>query len=290
MAHVQYQTSVPWDSTLADLGYTSDGYVESAVKTTTGAPTATAGKFIPAAQILNKVSGITYTNTGSTASPTWTALGGGGGGIAIGDAITDADAASILYVDGSGNLAQDAGFTRDVATGVTNISATYGIDTYSYKLDDDLFGDGTVGLLQQYESTDGSNGHAGIFKQGSDLGYLVYVENTTGDRFVISGYPGECGFGVGNAGITIRPESFILSTNSITSEVNGISQSAGVITIGNLSDGNGTSIIINDLLEQITIANVPTYADDAAAILGGLIAGNLYKTTTAGITALNIVP
>lgn len=122
MAHVQYQTSVPWDSTLADLGYTSDGYVESAVKTTTGAPTATAGKFIPAAQILNKVSGITYTNTGSTASPTWTALGGGGGGIAIGDAITDADAASILYVDASGNLTQDANFTRD-SSGNTLIRA-----------------------------------------------------------------------------------------------------------------------------------------------------------------------
>jgi len=58
-------------------------------------------------------SAIVYTNTGSTASPTWTALGGGGGGIAIGDAITDADAASILYVDASGNLTQDAKFTRD---------------------------------------------------------------------------------------------------------------------------------------------------------------------------------
>ena len=77
MAHVQYQTSVPWDSTLTDLGYTSDGYVESAVKITTGAPTATAGKFIPAAQIKNKVSGITYTNEGTTASPVWSAIEAG---------------------------------------------------------------------------------------------------------------------------------------------------------------------------------------------------------------------
>lgn len=42
----------------------------------------------------------------------------------------------------------------------------------------------------------------------------------------------------------------------------------------------------NDLLIQ----NVPLYANDAAAKAAGLITGNLYKTTTTGITALNIVP
>lgn len=53
---------------------------------------------------------------------------------------------------------------------------------------------------------------------------------------------------------------------------------------------NGTFISINDLTQLIKITNVPAYADDASAITGGLVTGELYKTTTAGITALNIVP
>jgi hypothetical protein len=77
MAHVQYQTSVDWDATLTDLGYTSAGLVESAVKITSGAPAATAGKFIAAAQIKNSVTGITYTNEGTTASPVWNAIEAG---------------------------------------------------------------------------------------------------------------------------------------------------------------------------------------------------------------------
>lgn len=56
------------------------------------------------------------------------------------------------------------------------------------------------------------------------------------------------------------------------------------------SVGNGTYIIINDVSSTVQISNVPTYANDAAAILGGLSTGELYKTTTLGITSLNIVP
>jgi hypothetical protein len=54
--------------------------------------------------------------------------------------------------------------------------------------------------------------------------------------------------------------------------------------------GNGTYITIDDLTELVKISNVPTYASDALAIIGGLTSGNLYKTTTLGITSLNIVP
>lgn len=45
-------------------------------------------------------------------------------------------------------------------------------------------------------------------------------------------------------------------------------------------------------LEQnrTTIPDVPTYANDAAAISGGLVTGQLYKTTSGGSTVLKIVP
>jgi len=79
--------------------------------------------FTKGALLVHATDGTTYQNTAADgATPTWGILGGGGGGIAIGDAITDADAASILYVDASGNLTQDANFTRD-SSGNTLIRA-----------------------------------------------------------------------------------------------------------------------------------------------------------------------
>jgi hypothetical protein len=53
---------------------------------------------------------------------------------------------------------------------------------------------------------------------------------------------------------------------------------------------NNTQIYIDDIKQLITITNVPTYANDAAAIAANLITGNLYKSTTAGVTNLHIVP
>lgn len=87
---VQYQTGVSWDATLIDLEYTDSstaptalqGLVKYAIKTTTGAPTATAGKFIEGCMISNAVDSNAYLNTGTTASPTWTLLDvAGAGGI-----------------------------------------------------------------------------------------------------------------------------------------------------------------------------------------------------------------
>lgn len=83
---MQYHTNVTWDATLTAVWtLQSDantrapavaiaGLVSSAVKMTTGAPTATVGKFIPGAMIQNAISGVIYFNTGTTASPVFTAL------------------------------------------------------------------------------------------------------------------------------------------------------------------------------------------------------------------------
>lgn len=45
-----------------------------------------------------------------------------------------------------------------------------------------------------------------------------------------------------------------------------------------------------NLAGQLNIANVENYADDAAAITGGLISGDIYQTTTGGSTFLKRVP
>lgn len=73
MAWLNYVRNVGWDTTLKNLGLIEDGLVIDGQKTTSGAPTATAGKFAPGAEIINLVTGIHYINTGTTASPVWTA-------------------------------------------------------------------------------------------------------------------------------------------------------------------------------------------------------------------------
>jgi hypothetical protein len=55
-------------------------------------------------------------------------------------------------------------------------------------------------------------------------------------------------------------------------------------TIGGvLYDGNGNTLIPK-------LINIPQYANDAAAIAGGLTTGQLYSLTVSGITQLCIVP
>lgn len=84
---IQYQTTVDWDLTLIDLEYTDidnplvKGLVEKAIKITTGAPAATAGMFIPGAEIINAVDATKYQNTGTTASPVWSLVPASGSGI-----------------------------------------------------------------------------------------------------------------------------------------------------------------------------------------------------------------
>lgn len=74
---VQYKTDVDWDPNLIDLEFTDidnpvvKGLVEKAILIVTGAPTATAGKFIPGAEVVNAVDGTSYRNIGSTASPSF---------------------------------------------------------------------------------------------------------------------------------------------------------------------------------------------------------------------------
>jgi len=119
MAFVQYQTTVDWDVTLKDLGYVDSdtigssfaGLVESAIKVTSGAPTATAGKFIPGAIVKNAVTGVLYVNTGSTASPVWSVIDANTGGL---PALTNGK----IWVGNGSNVATEVTMSGDVT--ITN--------------------------------------------------------------------------------------------------------------------------------------------------------------------------
>lgn len=89
MAHIQYVRNVDWDADLSDLGLNETGLVIDGLKTTSGAPTATAGKFAPGAIIQNIVTGVLYANTGTTASPVFGVIDAGAG-LVLPATLTDA--------------------------------------------------------------------------------------------------------------------------------------------------------------------------------------------------------
>ncbi|MGV8130846.1 MAG: hypothetical protein ACP5N7_01970 [Candidatus Pacearchaeota archaeon] len=128
MAHVQYQTVVGWDPDLRDLGFTDtdtigstfSGLVESAVKITSGAPVATAGKFIPGAIIQNAVDGTAYLNSGTTASPVFSLIDTSTGGL---PALTDGE----VWVGNGSNVATGVTLSGDATisnTGVVTVSGS----------------------------------------------------------------------------------------------------------------------------------------------------------------------
>jgi hypothetical protein len=95
--------------------------------------------------------------------------------------------------------------------------------------------------------------------------------------------------------LQIFPDWLLYGDYQNHSEKNGvyfnINKEDGKYQLGDLnSKYNGTQISINDISKLVTITNVPLFQNDADASAGGLISGQLYKTTTDGSTILKIVP
>lgn len=106
MAHVNYKMVVEWDADLRDVGFADtlggnpvSGLVVNATKITTGAPAATAGYFAPGAIIQNAISGVLYSNTGSTASPVWSVISA----VPAGDNNSDIPLAPATIATAAGN-------------------------------------------------------------------------------------------------------------------------------------------------------------------------------------------
>lgn len=92
---IQYYRNVNWDAALQDLETNETGLVIQCQKITTGAPTATAGKFVAGALVQNIVSGVVYQNTGSTASPVFAAMAAGSGITALTGDVTASGTGSV---------------------------------------------------------------------------------------------------------------------------------------------------------------------------------------------------
>jgi len=277
-------------STIADPSNVGNRLVMGGV--ITGVPPTTYADVFGVSCVLQRDdSSKVYKNAGTVAVPSWVEFDTGtGGGIAIGDEVADADAGSILYVDGSGNLTQDTGFTR-TSTGVTNISSTFGSSTGQFSISDNLFGAGVKGITTNFSV--GSNNYSEVVY---DIGggprkiFEMLYSDTRKSEIILE--PNNVSLSAKGTTLDVSRIGLYEDSSSVFTTISGIDygfrSEVGVVTIGNLI--SGTYIKVDDLNQKITVNNVPTYADDAAAITGGLTTGMLYKTTTGGTTSLNIVP
>jgi hypothetical protein len=166
-----------------------------------------------------------------------------------------------------------------------------GTDTFGYQISDNLLGAGIKGSANTWTNIAGDLVLTGILTLGD-----IKIGNTVQ---LATGETAEFNIGGTSIGLLINDSSsnstefnttsteFGIVTQTATSERYGISQSAGVVSVGNLSGGNGTKITIDDVNEHITISNLPAYDDDAAAGTAGLTAGMVYMTTGSGSAPLN---
>lgn len=166
--------------------------------------------------------------------------------------------------------------------GQQNVVTNIGTDPIAYATQTDIFvRQQTSGTQSQYNIPFYTSVSKTISKGSSKLQY-----NPLG-IFSAGGSTNSVNFVVDDVNQLVYIEGFAGTSN----EILDIDLASGIVTIGDVGGAvNGTKIVIDDMTQLVTIANVPTYANDAAATGAGLTTGQLYKTTTGGITALNIVP
>lgn len=191
---------------------------------------------------------------------------------------------SIQY-NNAGVFFGDSTFTRDASTKDTEINITETTITYGLSVNHDFLSLGLLsGSLNYYYDTNTSRlGISGVGDNtaaggGPGNGFLETRDLNTGDYAV---HNTEYNSGSGEY------SSFSTAVNG--NAVSNVILEGSQTIINYTPDGVTTyAMILNNLGAKLE--NIPTYADDAAALGGGLTTGHLYKTTTGGSTFLKIVP
>ena len=147
-----------------------------------------------------------------------------------------------------------------------------------------------------------SGSNVAVFDSGNVNGTVLNVAHATGQKFAVSGFitvdsTGQTTIeGGGTRTLAVKRAN---TTGSTGIHFDNSSKTAGEIytsyASGNaynmtfaLDSGSGLTTVLQvtptktNLKNQINAADLPTYADDAAAGAGGLITGDLYVETTSG--------
>lgn len=177
----------------------------------------------------------------------------------------------------------------DFSNGTYKFGTDFGNDYFGYEVGNNILGFGLKGSLNTYTSTGGDLAFSGIMNnsQAQIIDHLSFSDGSEVTQSLIKNqYDISVNNGTEFSSIGMTSTTFE-TKSALSSGEHGISQSAGVVTVGNLTGGNNTKITIDDVNEHITISNLPAYDDDAAAGTGGLTAGMVYMTTGSGSAPLN---
>ena len=178
----------------------------------------------------------------------------------------------------------------DFSNGTYKFGTDFGTDYFGYEVGKNILGFGFKGSANTFSSGAGDIGLDGLFDFGGDFSkatQIIYADgNQVSQSLAKNDFTNEVTDGTDSTSLQISKNSFSIRSN-ISSIYYGIEQSAGIVTLGNTSNGNNTKITIDDVNEHITISNLPAYDDDTAAGVGGLTAGMVYMTTGSGSAPLN---
>ena len=202
--------------------------------------------------------------------------GGGGGGQNGGGGGSPAGSDTQIQYNNAGAFGADAGFTRDIATGNTNISATYSGNLFKQQINSNIESLGYEGSAMTFSDGSGNTGFRGLYINTGKGDYVILDNLTLSDGTAVSN---EINSGSGGSitTYTYNGTSFLSGTSVIASDaINiyndvgagnelGFFVESGTLLLGNRNGGNGTKITIDDVNEQITIGTLN--GSDALTIL-----------------------
>jgi len=223
--------------------------------------------------------------------------------ISIGDPINSGTASRILFEDSSNKLAESSSLIYNETTGVFQVTNLLGSLLFNIDPVMNQYGIGDLVAVNNKTSITVDDSLAQILLvsdnkirgQASNSDIFLDLDKTNllyqiGD---VSAADNGTRIRIDDLNQTIR--SYIAGEYIVQDTSNNryfsVFPTGRIVQIGDYaSNFNGTYVSVDDINQLVRISNVPDYADDAAAILGGLNSGHLYKTTTGGSTFLKIVP
>ena len=265
---MNYEIIPKWDTSMSvvfKLGDVSNinlaGLAYQGIKSTAGAPAATAKRWIPGATVYNAVTGINYQNTGSTASPVWSVIDTGAGFSLPTSASDSTTTTGTSFAMTFSALTSGAG---QKLTGPGAGLLAGGI------IQDIVMGASTVGLGQRIINTG--------FYTGTGIRQLTANAATTGILDVIFG----TGLTTGIARKTVLAAA-TLTTGRYESYNDGAVEVFGVGANGHLHTAQTTAP---------TVGTVTAHGITAAAVTAGStdVCGQITTTGTQDNSADSVIP
>lgn len=137
-----------------------------------------------------------------------------------------------------------------------NFKSTFGTDTYGYQITDNMLGAGISGSVNTWTTTGGDFGISGFGDLDEGFGINSFIQWASGSvsKLFLTEDNGtyEINYLGSKSRLNLLPNEFDL-TGILSGFENGVSLRSGIVSLGNLSGGNGTKITIDDVNKTIAL-------------------------------------